>query len=82
MSFMGQSEIGNVFVQTTNHRGFTVEEIAERAANKLLQVETKEALMQVLIKYLREVQESERNEMRKKLLQVGHKDAANHIGDL
>ena len=81
MSFMGQSEIGNVFVQTTNHRGFTVEEIAERAANKLLQVETKEALMQVLVKYLREVQESERNEMRKKLLQVGHKDAANYIGD-
>jgi len=82
MSFMGQSEIGNVFVQTTHNRGFTTEEIAERAANKLLQVETKEALMQVLIKYLREVQESERNEMRKKLLQVGHKDAANYIGDL
>jgi len=72
----------NVFVQTTHNRGFTTEEIAERAANKLLQVETKEALMQVLIKYLREAQESERNEMRKKLLQVGHKDAANYIGDL
>jgi thioredoxin-like negative regulator of GroEL len=82
MSFTASSEIGNVFVQTTHHRGFTTEEIAERAANKLLQVETKEALMQVLIKYLREAQESERNEMRKKLLQVGHKDAANYIGDL
>ena len=82
MSFTASSEIGNVFVQTTHNRGFTTEEIAERAANKLLQVETKEALMQVLIKYLREVQESERNEMRKKLLQVGHKDAANYIGDL
>jgi|31_taG_2_1085359.scaffolds.fasta_scaffold74549_2 thioredoxin-like negative regulator of GroEL len=82
MSFTASSEIGNVFVQTTHNRGFTTEEIAERAANKLLQVETKEALMQVLIKYLREAQESERNEMRKKLLQVGHKDAANYIGDL
>ena len=82
MSFTASSEIGNVFVQTTNYRGFTTEEIAERAANKLLQVETKEALMQVLVKYLREAQESERNEMRKKLLQVGHKDAANYIGDL
>jgi len=82
MSFTASSEIGNVFVQTTHNRGFTTEEIAERAANKLLQVETKEALMQVLIKYLREAQESERNEMRKKLLQVGHNDAANYIGDL
>ena len=82
MSFTASTEIGNVFVQTTHNRGFTTEEIAERAANKLLQVETKEALMQVLIKYLREAQESERNEMRKKLLQVGHKDAANYIGDL
>ena len=82
MSFTASSEIGNVFVQTTHNRGFTTEEIAERAANKLLQVETEEALMQVLIKYLREAQESERNEMRKKLLQVGHKDAANYIGDL
>jgi thioredoxin-like negative regulator of GroEL len=82
MSFTASSEIGNVFVQTTHNRGFTTEEIAERAANKLLQVDTKEALMQVLIKYLREAQESERNEMRKKLLQVGHKDAANYIGDL
>ena len=82
MSFTASSEIGNVFVQTTHNRGFTTEEIAERAANKLLQVDTKEALMQVLIKYLREAQESERNEMRKKLLQVGHNDAANYIGDL
>ena len=82
MSFTASSEIGNVFVQTTHNRGFTTEEIAERAANKLLQVETKEALMQVLVKYLREAQESERNEMRKKLLQVGHNDAANYIGDL
>ena len=82
MSFTASSEIGNVFVQTTHNRGFTTEEIAERAANKILQVDTKEALMQVLIKYLREAQESERNEMRKKLLQVGHKDAANYIGDL
>ena len=82
MSFTASSEIGNVFVQTTHHRGFTVEEIAERAMNKVLKVDSEESLKHVLIKYLREAQESERKEMRKKLLQTGHIDAANHIGDL
>ena len=50
MSFIGGGEIGQVFVQTTDHREHTVEEIAERAANRILRVETQEGLKQVLIK--------------------------------
>ena len=49
MSFVGGSEIGNVFVQTTNHRGHTVEEIAERAVNRALRADTREALQLVLM---------------------------------
>ena len=42
MSFTATSELGQVFVQTTDHRGHTVEEIAERAANRILSVDSKE----------------------------------------
>jgi hypothetical protein len=94
MSFAGGIELGTVGVYTTNHRGFTAEEIAERAVNKILYVsenvapevgkqarECKEAIRQVLITYLQEAQESERKTIRAKLLQNGHGDIVNLIGD-
>ena len=94
MSFLAGSEIGNVFVQTTNHRGFTPEEIAERALNKILYVGDnvapeigqqarmyQESIRQVLIKYLQEAQDSERKNIREQLVQMGHGDIANSLGD-
>lgn len=33
-----QSEVGNVFVATTNNRGFTPEELIDRAMNKIIYV--------------------------------------------
>jgi hypothetical protein len=82
MSFVAGSEIGNVFVQTTDHRGHTVEEIAERAANRILSADTKEALHYWLVKYLREAQAAERQMICKKLDQKGYAEIAHLIGDL
>jgi hypothetical protein len=80
--FNGNTEIGNVFVQTTNHREHTVEEIAERAVNRILSVDTKEALNYWLTKYLREAQQAERKMICKKLNQQGYAEIAHLIGDL
>ena len=94
MSFLAGAELGNVFVQTTDHRGFTPEEIAERALNKILYIGDnvapeigqqarmyQEAIRQVLIKYLQEAQDSERKNVRERLMQMGHGDIADLFGD-
>jgi hypothetical protein len=82
MSFVGGSEIGSVFVQTTDNREHTVEEIAERAANRILSADSKEALHYWLVKYLSEAQAAERNMICKKLDQQGYAEIAHLIGDL
>jgi len=82
MSFVGGSEIGSVFVQTTDNRGHTVEEIAERAANRILSADSKEALHYWLVKYLSEAQAAERQMICKKLDQQGYAEIAHLIGDL
>jgi hypothetical protein len=81
MSFVGGGEIGQVFVQTTEHRGHTPEEIAERAVNKVLRAQNEVELKQVLIKYLQEAQNSERMNARRKLIDNGFSDAASRLGD-
>ena len=81
MSFLGGAEIGQVFVQTTNNREHTVEEIAERAVNRALRVDTQEGLKQVLIKYLQEAQNSTLKDARRKLIENGFNDAAAYLGD-
>jgi hypothetical protein len=81
MSFVGGSEIGQVFVQTTDHREHTVEEIAERAANRVLRVDTQEGLKQVLIKYLQEAQGAALKTAQRNLIENGFNDAAAYLGD-
>ena len=81
MSFLAGRDVGNVFVQTTSNRGYTPEEIAERAVNRLKRIETEEELKRVLIKYLQEAQESERMNARRILSENGFADAASHLGD-
>ena len=80
--FNGNTEIGNVFVQTTDHREHTVEEIAERAANRILSADSKDALHYWLVKYLSEAQMAERKMICKKLNQQGYAEIAHLIGDL
>ena len=79
--FNAGSEIGNVFVQTTNNREHTVEEIAERAVNRAIRVDTQEGLKQVLIKYLQEAQDSALKSARRTLIEQGFDDAAARLGD-
>ena len=81
MSFLGGAELGQVFVQTTDNREHTVEEIAERAVNRALRVDTQEGLKQVLIKYLQEAQNSTLKDARRKLIENGFNDAAAYLGD-
>jgi hypothetical protein len=81
MSFVGGSEIGQVFVQTTDHREHTVEEIAERAVNRVLRVDTQEGLKQVLIKYLQEAQGAALKTAQRNLIENGFNDAAAYLGD-
>jgi membrane-bound ClpP family serine protease len=81
MSFVGQSNIGQVFVQTTNSREHTVEEIAERAVNRALRAETQEALKLILIKYLQEAQDAALKTARRKLIENGFSDATAYLGD-
>jgi len=81
MSFAAGMEVGDVFVQTTSNRGYTAEEIAERAVNRLRRIETEEELKRVLTKYLQEAQDSERMNARRTLVENGFIDAASHLGD-
>lgn len=80
--FNATTEIGQVLVQTTNHRGHTVEEIAERALNRIVRADSREALHYWLVKYLREAQEAERQAICKKLDKQGYAEIAQLIGDL
>ena len=79
--FSAGSEIGQVFVQTTNTREHTVEEIAERAVNRALRVDTREGLKLVLMKYLQEAQDSALKNARRTLIEQGFNDAASRLGD-
>ena len=79
--FNAGTEIGNVFVQTTNNREHTVEEIAERAVNRAIRVDSQEGLKQVLIKYLQEAQDSALKTARRTLIEQGFDDAAARLGD-
>lgn len=73
MSAVSKSELGLVKVFTTQNRGFTPEEIAERAIDKIIFVGTqshpllreqalafKDRIHEVLVRYLKEAQEAER----------------------
>lgn len=95
MSLNSQGLIGNVKVFTTENRGFTPEEIAERALDKIIYVGDrshpvileqarafKESLRTVLIHYLDEAQQSERVTISAKLRAAGHPQIADMIGEL
>lgn len=81
MSFVGDSEIGQVFVQTTDNREHTVEEIAERAVNRALRAETREGLKLILTKYLQEAQSAALKTAQRNLIEQGFNDAASRLGD-
>lgn len=76
---------GGIVVQTTSGRGFTPEEIAERALDKIIYVGKdthpairdqalayREQIRQVLIMYMKEAIRSDRTTLSNRLTQAGH----------
>jgi hypothetical protein len=91
----GLGEIGTVKVFTTVDRGFTPEEIAERALDKIIYVGERshpllleqakafrEQIRTVLVHYLAEPQQNERITLAAKLRAAGHHNTADILGEL
>lgn len=90
MSNQGVLLTGNVMVQTTSGRGFTPEEIAERALDKIIYVGKdanplikdqaeafKENIRHVLVHYLKEAVQSDRTTIANRLREAGHSELIN-----
>jgi hypothetical protein len=89
MSILFGVEAGSVMVQTTSNRGFTPEEIAERALNKIVYVGSqshpairdqaeafKDSIRKVLVFYMHEAIRSNHVTLVNKLNNVGHPELA------
>jgi hypothetical protein len=85
---------GSVFVETTQARGWTPEELASRAADKIIYVGDqshpvvqaqarafKENVKQVVAFYLREAVEQDRATTALRLREAGHPDLVHLLGD-
>jgi hypothetical protein len=85
ISQQAQISLGDVIVQTTTNRGWTPEEIAERAVNKLIFVSDtapepvriqaqayREEIRKVVLHYLTEAVRSDRTTISNRLIQAGH----------
>lgn len=81
---------GSVMVQTTNNRGFTPEEIAERAIDKIIYVGSqshpairdqaeafKAQIKQIMIAYMYEAIQSDRTTVAAKLREAGRPELIN-----
>lgn len=83
--FGGFNDVGNVMVMATEGRGFTPEEIAERALDKIIYVGSnthpaireqaeafKDSIRQVLVQYMHEAVRSHNVTLVNKFKQAGH----------
>ena len=86
--------VGSVFVETTQKRGWTTEELAARAADKIIYVGDqshpavqaqarafKDSVKQVVAFYLREAVEQDRATIALRLREAGHSDLVHLLGD-
>jgi len=89
-----QSLVGSVLVQTTNDRGWTSEELASRAADKIIYIGDqshpavqaqarafKENVKHVVAFYLKEAIEQDRATIAARLTQAGHPNLVHLLGD-
>lgn len=89
------SALGTVKVHTSDNRGFTPEEIAVLAADRIVYIGDrshplvaaqarvfKDQIQAVLVHYLQEAQANERATIYTKLTQAGYEDIANLIRSL
>ncbi len=78
-------DVGNVMVHTTHNRGFTPEEIAERALDKIIYVGQqshpairdqaeafKDSIRQVLVYYMHEAVRSHKVTLTNRIVDAGH----------
>jgi hypothetical protein len=85
--FNGSSEVGSVMVMATEGRGFTPEEIAERALDKIIYVGSqahpairdqaeafKDSIRVVLVHYMHEAVRSHNVTLVNKFKQAGHSE--------
>lgn len=90
MSDVGVLLGGSVSVHTTSGRGFTPEEIAERALDKIVYVGSqshpvireqaeafRDQIRKVLVLYMKEAVQSERTTVANKLREAGHPELVN-----
>lgn len=81
------ADVGNVMVQTTSGRGFTPEELAERALDKIMYVGSnappaireqaeayRDVIRGVLVQYMRESVRSHNVTLANKLRKAGHEE--------
>ena len=86
--------VGSVFVETPHKRGWTSEELAARAADKIIYVGDqshpavqaqarafKDSVKQVVAFYLREAVEQDRATIALRLREAGHPDLVHLLGD-
>tara|TARA_Y100000004_G_scaffold174296_1_gene212898 strand:+ start:7353 stop:7643 length:291 start_codon:yes stop_codon:yes gene_type:complete len=91
-SLDSETEVGNLSVTTTNHRGHTVEEVAEMATNRLVSISDtapapiraqahafKEACKKVIMYYMNEAVKNHVCTICNELEKQGQKDLANII---
>jgi len=89
-----QASMGSVFVETTQGRGWTPEELAVRAADKIIYVGDqshpaiqaqarafKENVKHVVAFYLKEAVEQDRATIATRLTQAGHPNLVHLLGD-
>jgi hypothetical protein len=91
-SLKSEVTVGNLSVKTTNQRGHSIEEVAERAVNKIVSVGDKspapiraqahafrDACKQIIMYYMQEAVKNHICTICNQLEQQGHKDLANII---
>jgi hypothetical protein len=94
MTLPSPVSVGSVFVETTQARGWTVEELAARAADKIIYVGDqshpavqaqarafKDSVRQVVAFYLKEAVEQDRATIAVRLREAGHPDLVHLLGD-
>lgn len=86
--------VGSVFVETTQNRGWSVEELATRAADKIVYVGDqshpaiqaqarafKENVRKVVAFYLKEAVEQDRSTIANRLREAGHPELVHLLGE-
>lgn len=84
--------LGGIQVATTSHRGWTPEELSQRAADKIIHVGDqshpalqaqarafKEQVRHVVLFYLKEAIEQDRITLKHRLIEAGHPDLAKFL---